>query len=1205
VLKLRRIEIIGFKSFHDRSEIMIGENGVTAVVGPNGCGKSNISDAVAWVLGEQRARSLRGDRMEDVIFNGTGKRAPLGMAEVSISLLDEHPLAATGSNGDGHRNGNGNGNGNGNAGPPPGPVELTVQRRLFRSGESQYLLNGRPCRLRDIQDIFLGTGLGPNSYAIVEQGRIGQILSARPADRRTIVEEAAGITRFKAKRKLAESRLQAAEKNLARVSDILSEVDRQRNSLKRQAGKARRYREVRQRLRQVLAGVFSTRAEVLIAGQDAVVGEMAAMAGEGRGLDERIAVLDRRVHAAREDVGTRERRLEEARERRGAGQLDLEKAGQSIERQQERVRSLDTRTSDLTSDLERLELELTNRRTSIESSRDRESGIERDQELVSSEMASSEAVLADLGRRKAEEERALEAARGRRIDIVGREAELGNEIGAKDALLERVRAHAGRIEEERDEAREAVGKVAGEVRSVEAERRELETGIERLARESETSEERIGAAHAANEAAATALAEARSAEEAVRHRLATIRELSVERAYGTESLQDFFSSVRDEPWAPMGIVADFIDVEAGYEALVENLLHVELQYIVVGDLSQASRALDRARESRGGHLDFFVLEADRRELPTPDSVAGARPIAELLRFDPRLESFARTVGGAYVVDDFRSAWDLSRLHAGKTFVARSGEVVRDRVVSWGERSGHGPLSLRREMRELDRRGEELRRAVVVAGEHSESAQARLDGVRAERESLRSRIRDAETEVLGLDHRLGILRSELERSQQRLRVSSGELERLADEARGLEEGMARARSEIAGIRETRSAIDAEITERTEASTRLAGEAERSAAHLAELRAKQAVLLERAGAVRRELETLSTQVGELTGRREWTTGQIETAREQRAAALRQIDDDASRRDALAAELDRLREQIEGDLEFLETSRRDLREAESGWDEARRALDAWKDRRNTAEIRKAEIESDLKHLVSSCQSELGEPIESVCLDTFETLGPDDLAAYEEEHRILRQRLDAMGNVNMMAVEEYEEAEQRFEFLSTQRQDLIDSIRDTSQAIREIDSVCSRQFSEAFREVNERFRQSFVDLFGGGHGELRLIQEKDKAGGENADAGIEIVAQPPGKKLQNVLLLSGGEKALTALSLVIALFRFRPSPFCVLDEVDAPLDDANVDRFANMIRLMSEETQFIVITHSKRTMETANQLYGVTMQEPGVSKVVSVRLN
>jgi chromosome segregation protein len=287
-------------------------------------------------------------------------------------------------------------------------------------------------------------------------------------------------------------------------------------------------------------------------------------------------------------------------------------------------------------------------------------------------------------------------------------------------------------------------------------------------------------------------------------------------------------------------------------------------------------------------------------------------------------------------------------------------------------------------------------------------------------------------------------------------------------------------------------------------------------------------------------------------------------------------------------------------LEEFRRELHEAEAKWDERRALLDTWKDRHTALEIQKTQVESDLKHLAETCIHELNETIEAVCLKYFETLPPTELEAREQEYRELREKMDSMGAVNMMAVDEYQEAEERFAFLSTQRQDLLDSIRDTTQAIDEIDSVCRRQFKEAFEAINAGFKEAFVSLFGGGHGELRLLE-----GAEEAEAGVEIVAQPPGKKLQNVLLLSGGEKALTALALLIALFRFKPSPFCVLDEVDAPLDEANVDRFAQMVREMSATTQFIVITHSKRTMETASQLYGVTMEEPGISKIVSVRLN
>ncbi|MBI2150816.1 MAG: AAA family ATPase [Acidobacteria bacterium] len=311
-------------------------------------------------------------------------------------------------------------------------------------------------------------------------------------------------------------------------------------------------------------------------------------------------------------------------------------------------------------------------------------------------------------------------------------------------------------------------------------------------------------------------------------------------------------------------------------------------------------------------------------------------------------------------------------------------------------------------------------------------------------------------------------------------------------------------------------------------------------------------------------------------------------------------AGRNAGLARERDRLDEAIVETTAALEGLRRELHEAEAKWDETRGLLDTWKDRHNALEIEKTQVDSGLKHLAEACIHELNETIEAVCLKFFEPLPPGELEAREQEYRELREKTESMGAVNMMAVEEYQEAEERFQFLSTQRQDLLDSIRDTAQAIEEIDSVCRRQFKEAFEAINAGFTQVFVSLFGGGHGELRLLE-----GAGESDAGVEIVAQPPGKKLQNVLLLSGGEKALTALALLIALFRFKPSPFCVLDEVDAPLDDANVDRFASMVREMSSNTQFIVITHSKRTMETASTLYGVTMEEPGISKIVSVRLN
>jgi chromosome segregation protein len=371
-------------------------------------------------------------------------------------------------------------------------------------------------------------------------------------------------------------------------------------------------------------------------------------------------------------------------------------------------------------------------------------------------------------------------------------------------------------------------------------------------------------------------------------------------------------------------------------------------------------------------------------------------------------------------------------------------------------------------------------------------------------------------------------------------------------------------------------------------------------LAGLQSQFAVLEERRSTVARDLNTLAQQAADLSQRASQAEAQIQQANEQQEQTRSTIAALEVTRNGLVEEREALDAEIAGATNSLEEVRNELHEAEAKWDETRGLLDSWKDRNNALEIERTQVESDLKHLAESCIHELNETIEAVCLKYFEALPPTELEARENEYHELRGKMESMGAVNMMAVEEHQEAEQRFEFLSAQRQDLLDSIRDTTQAIDEIDIVCRRQFKEAFESINAGFQEAFVTLFGGGHGELRLLE-----GAEEMDAGIEIVAQPPGKKLQNVLLLSGGEKALTALALLIALFRYKPSPFCVLDEVDAPLDDANVDRFAQMVRQMSATTQFIVITHSKRTMETASQLYGVTMEEPGISKIVSVRLN
>jgi chromosome segregation protein len=1209
--------MVGFKSFSDKGQIAVNDSGVTAIVGPNGCGKSNVSDAIAWVLGEQSAKSLRGEKMEDVIFNGSRNRAPMGMAEVSITLTDTNPVyVAPNGNGNGNGNGaNGNGtNGNGANGnglthvahegpvPVPGPRDIVVQRRLYRNGESLYLIDGKPCRLRDVHDMFLGTGLGPNSYAIIEQGRVGQLLSSKPMDRRALIEEAAGVTKFKAKRKLAESRLEAARLNLSRVNDILAEVDRQRNSLKRQAGKARRYIELRDRMREILSAVFSTRADMLMRQQETCETALASIGDEGRKLEADIERLNALVRQHRADVETHENSLIATRTRHAEAELEYGKVVGRIERLEDQIRLLEERKIALSEESARISEELTRnmadhniRVASLEELDQTKFGIVQSLDLVKAE------ITLRTAERQAEEH-SIEQLRRQQMELVAAEARCRNEITSRGELIQRLIMQIERLEREATEVHELIERIRQQLTAAQDEHLEHQSGMSQLrTRLAETEQECIRLKNLHVESVLTTAA-AKSNQDAIRNRLQTIGDLAISRAYSTESVQQFFNHVRGSGWQPLGMLADFMEVEPNYESVVEAYLRYELQYVVVQNRSDAERALGIVRNITKGRLECLVLNGDNSSY-SPDSaesIPGATPMASVIRFNERVRHFASRLRDAYIVDSLADAWELSGRYPHCRFVAKSGEVVQGYVVGWGQQDELGPLALKREIRELDRRAEAAERETTNA----EEEMARLLDLFGESESLKARLtselQEIEKTILTMDHRVRTLTTDLSHAESRWTVARAEIGRFAAERVELETALRDAEVQLAGLAESKSVMDVEIAAHTARNESLRVVIENEQRTLSEIQSQLAVLEERRSTAVRELNALLTQSSELEERARRAVQQIAEANHQQSETRVSIESLGETRNQLVVERDQLSAVIVEMAARLDELRLSLKEAEFDWDQTRADLDTWKDRHTALEIEKTQVDSDLKHLASTCWSELNETIESVCLRIFEPLSAEDLDLREQEYKEVREKMDSMGAVNMMAVDEYAEAEQRFEFLGGQRQDLLDSIQDTSQAIEEIDSVCRKQFKEAFEAVNTGFTEAFVHLFGGGHGELRLLE-----GTEESDAGVEIVAQPPGKKLQNVLLLSGGEKALTALALLIALFRYRPSPFCVLDEVDAPLDEANVDRFAAMVKDMSRTTQFIVITHSKRTMEVASMLYGVTMEEPGISKVVSVRLN
>jgi chromosome segregation protein len=1217
LFKLKKVELLGFKSFADRTHLVFGD-GTAAIIGPNGCGKSNVADAINWVLGEQSPRSLRGDRMADVIFSGTHLRPATSMTEVSLTLIDPEatetpaPLTAPGN---GHRHGSspetasGNGNGSSRLTDPRG--EIVVTRRLFRSGESEYLMNGEICRLRDIQDLFMGTGLGPDSYAIIEQGRIGQILSSRPSDRRAILEEAAGVSKFRTRKRLAEAKLESSRQNLARVTDILEEVSKQVNSLKRQASKARRHRELTEGLGAQLKVVLTSRL-LLLEGQCTSIRQdlsvlRVATAVAARELED----LEAREKAAAGRHEQLEAELAQLRETCAQADLDRERLASRVRQIQDQVAALEHRRSEAGAERAELGREIGSLEEKAAERALQTEGIRTEASQAEDSVRHLLARQAELVSALREAESRLEAGRHGLLAAVSRAAELRNQLAQESEMATALDRQAMRAESERSAASEehrAASKELDLLRGEHAQAEATLTGTSSAAEEAATQLDQARreetAARAQAETLRDELAQARARREALGESLA-------HHAYSTESVRRLLSGTiaGNGSFRPIGVLADFVEVTPGYEEVVEEFLRRELDCVVVERHQDARHGLDLLESEGSGRSTFFVTHfasnghANSAVAPDHQPAGVVARLADVVRFQPSLglngDLPLASLAHAYVVEDAAAAERLAGEYPAHHFLTPCGEHYHHRLVSGGKGPSAGPLALRRDFRELERHVTELEPALKTARARLAESGSEVASLEREVRQLGAARVEAEKNALRLAERLRQCEQALGRSRQRLEVIESELGAAREEAEALRQRRAENERELEAALKEQSLRESEIAEAGELTRGLRLEGDRLALELAQAQVRSGALQERLQAAEAERTGIEARLAEVKSRQcrlelqcaAWLQEQATLEGEQQEATARLAGIETTQ--AVA------RERL---VLLAEDSRqaRDQRTALSPAVEAARVrLDEEREKRSASEVALARAESDLDHHVAQSREELGCELAKVAaeLSPGGALSGEALEAAEVEVREMRKRIASLGPINMMALEELQEAEERLTFLDGQRQDLLASIEDTAQAIREIDEVSRRQFLEAFEAINRNFADTFRTLFGGGVGAMRLCDESD------ADTGIDLVAQPPGKRLQNVLLLSGGEKALVALALLIAIFRYMPSPFCVLDEVDAPLDDSNVERFTRMIREMSRQTQFILMTHNKRTMEICPVMYGVTMEQPGVSKLVSVR--
>ncbi len=1322
-MRLNHLELAGFKSFPERAELAF-DGGVTAIVGPNGCGKSNVIDAITWVLGEQSARSLRGERMEDVIFGGSDARRPTAAAEVRLRLSDvaaalaaltaqvqpvapprgdEGAVAAAkgapagngsaGSSGAAAGDGLGSGNGqdpaggNGGVGgaaakpaaAPSGPAvaegpdgvpaedrdlesplvkrDVEVGRRLYRSGESEYFIDGQVCRLRDVQDLLMDSGVGVKAYAVIEQGRIGQILGARPAERRQLLEEAAGVTKYKSRRRAAELKLEAAQQNLTRVDDIVFEVEKQRGALKRQAARARRYRRLREELRRWEKVHFARNSLALGAAIEDADRRLDASRARERTCASRVADLEGAEAKLRTALSEADQAAGAARDEAHRRQLDLDRRRQRIEFDRQQVATLAETVAAGEAEVTALEARCGPLRAELDSQRAAHDRCGTERDAAAERLDAATARFAEAQQAVEGLAGDVEAARSQVYAAATERTALENVVANADAGQARIREALSRLEAESADLATELARSDEASRRAEDSARAARAALERVQGDMAAREAEAGAARAGAGEAAQAVREREREAAALRARLESLEELEAGRtAYADAARIVLASDIRHQ-----GSVADHLEVDRADERAVEACLADLLQHVVVASHEDALAGIALATEHDAGRCGFLVASApDGRPASPPHE--SLRPISDAVRVGgPGAEAVRAALQGRWLAPSSAEARAAAAVTADP-IAAPDGTVFRgEPLVSGGGRSAaRGLLATKREIKEL--RARIVAEEGAIAGLHDDVTRLEAEAARAA-EALDGLKRDAhehDKTLVGLDADLRQVGEGRARLLERQRVIATDRRTAVEERDGLAAKQAEARESIVRLEAEQAAAEDRFSRFQQRLVEAREAVEARGRQVADVRSEHATLAERAAALAADTRRVEDQVRDLLQRIEARGTENRNAAERRTALGAAIEATIGQLDQDVAVFDDLQGRIREISERGATLRARIAAESDEVRDARQALEEVRSEVGRIEVIRAKADADLAHAATSCRETLQLELEEVVaeVERLEREGPiepdrsllgppgaaagagvdgdgddagDDAAdpppsgepppvaaaaaeggaaegAPERSAGLgvddilvrLRARIDRLGPVNMMAIDQFDELEERHTFLTTQRQDLLDAIAATGKAIKQIDVTTRERFEHAFAAINAHFQGTFETLFGGGRAGLVLLDEANVL-----ESGIDVIAQPPGKRLQSIQLLSGGEKALTAMALMFAIFQYKPSPFCLLDEIDAPLDDANIGRFVEMLRGLQDRTQFVLVTHNRKTMEIADRLYGVTMEEPGVSKLISVKVN
>ncbi|MBI5816749.1 MAG: chromosome segregation protein SMC [Nitrospinae bacterium] len=1184
----KNIEMRGFKSFVDETKLAF-EPGVTVVVGPNGCGKSNIADGIRWVLGEQSAKIMRGAKMEDFIFNGSSSRKPAGYAEVSLTISNAGGMITTQ--------------------PYAGYDEITVTRKLYRSGESEYYINKVPCRLKDIVDVFLDTGVSIRAFSIIEQGQVTKLVNSKPEERRFIIEEAAGVMKYKYRRNAAINKLEASQTNLLRIQDILGELERQRNSLNRQAKKAERYKEFRSEIRTKAlvchAHDFRRQTDELTEASGALekrredeanlLAELSTKRNEAEIIASQVAAEERDLSELREERQTMTSSMERNDDHKGLLTRQLDELAQSNE--------------NALGEIGRIESEIT--------------GVQEAAEVRKGEIASlSETITGDEGR-IGELRRETDAVRG---GLGEKQAELSRGLREAMGLMERISAHGARIASVKARIENTVSKLEG----LGARENEINTAMAAL-------KEKVAALKAESEALSAAslsemdnnsairrgLEEASAALKSVEEELSAAEKEITRQVSRLESLEElernmegFSEGVRrlmkrrnegaSELSGVKGLLADGLRVTPELEAAVGAILGERLEAVIVESAGAAMQAVSLMKRENIGRSGFVPMGLSASstgavQAPAHPKLVGRAVDMVTLSGDVPQQA-AAVLANILIASDLTGALEIWNLNPGSfTVVTPEGDMVdRFGFVTGGspaKAAAGGAIVARKRMIEEIRA--QLTTLEAKKDETASRKAAAVETVRMAREKLAMsdhNLREIEMKSVSISR-------EMQREESELARGATALESLMRDRDNAMQEQARLTAEELQIAEETGAMERRKEELDAANgafqtslDELRGRLDEMTGRLGAEEVKLAESRGRLENLRMDLRRLESSGVEMTGRIQRLRDSISgfgRRRDEIAQSTEKLDAEnvelARKRDTISASVNQMADTLNEKIERRAEMERSAREIEKTLDDIRTET-------ASLAVKKSELEMRIENLLEKADHEFNIPVEDLRTADIEGL---DVEEAGQRLAFLRGELSRIGDVNMSALEEYEEVNGRFEFMKNQHEDLVKSIATLRKTIDSINATTADMFNETYEKVSRNFEIVFKRLFGGGRAEMRLTQEEGQS-----EPGLEIFVQPPGKKVQNLNLLSAGEKAMTAIALLFAVFMTRPSPFCLLDEVDAPLDEANIFRFRDMLMEMKANTQFIIITHNQKTMSFAERLYGITQEEEGVSKILSVDL-